>query len=684
MGLSEAGRATLLMAFVLAAYAAYAFVVGGRLRHKPLQMSGRNALVAGGGAMTLAALLLLYGFLSLDFSLRFVAENANRNAPIEVLITGFWGGQAGSLLFWAWLLALFSLVAVWRAFSRHSHLVAGAGATLAAIQIFFLVLLVFVSSPFERVPVPPLDGRGLNPLLWDDGMRVHPPLLLAGYMSFSIPFAFVMSALISGRLGNEWLAPVRRWMLLAWAIQGAGLLAGAWWAYHVLGWGGYWGWDPVENAALLPWLTATAYLHSAMVQERRGFLKAWNVALVIATFCLAIFGTFVVRSGVISSVHSFALSPIGPFFFAFVGLVIIISLGLIFWRLPQLRSPGEIDAVSSRETAFLVNNLLLTAITAATFWGTMFPLLSEVARGVKVAVGPPFYQQVNGPLLLGLLLLMAVGPLLAWRRSTLARLWRGLRWPLAAAVATSALLWLLGMSSGLAILAFAACALVAGSIAVEFARGVRARTRSSHENPLLALLGLVRRNRRRYGGYLVHLALTLMACGVIASQFFQSEESVTLRPGEAVAAGRYRITFEGLAARSQPGIDTVFARLSATAGGAQIATLRPERRVHRNWEQQPITGVGLETAWPWGDDLYVLLTDWEEDGSASFRILINPLVSLIWLGGAVFLAGTAVAAWPDPGRVRVPRPESRALSSESSTPPSGSQVAGVPLALGEP
>jgi cytochrome c-type biogenesis protein CcmF len=657
MALGEAGQSVLWLALALAAYGAVLAVAAGaragaRLS-APLLEHARRAAAGTAALAVLAAGLLVCGFVGHDFSLRYVAQNATRDAPLAVNLTGFWGGQAGSLLFWATGLALLTGWVAWVELERHRPLMPGVLGTLLGIQVFFFVLLAAVASPFETLPEPAPDGRGLNPLLWDDGMRIHPPLLLTGYMSFSVPFAFAVGALASGRVGADWLAAVRRWMLLAWAIQGAGLLAGAWWAYHVLGWGGYWGWDPVENVALLPWLTATAFLHSAMVQERRGMLKVWNVSLVLASFCLAVFGTFVVRSGIIASVHSFAQSAIGPYFLAFLGLVLAGSLGLLFARLPLLRAETQFHAVLSREAGFLVNNLLLVGIAAATFWGTVFPLVAELASGTRVTVGAPFFREVNGPLLLALLALMGAGPLLAWRRTAPSRLWRDARWPLLVALLVGVALFAAGARRGLALLALAAAAFTAAATVGELWRGLRLQGRRRAGDPWpVALLALVAGNRRRYGGYLVHLAMVCIAGGVIASSFYQTEEVATVGPGQTLSVGRYRLTSEGLGERVEPGLLAVYARLTLGEGQRVLGQPRPERRVHRNWEQQPVSVVALSTVGPWLDDVYVLLAGWDESGAVTLRVFVNPLVSLIWLGGGVFLLGTVIAGWPEPVRPR--------------------------------
>ncbi len=603
---------------------------------------------------SLGVALLLYALLEHDFSLRYVAQHSSRDAPLAVTLTGLWAGQAGSLLFWAWGLALLTVVLVWRERRRAAALLPGALVTLYGVLAFFFLLLATVSSPFAGATAPP-SGRGLNPVLWDDGMRIHPPLLLIGYMSFSAPYALAIGALVWGGAGShlrgDYVVPLRRWMLVAWTVQGAGLLAGAWWAYRVLGWGGYWGWDPVENVALLPWLTATAFLHSVMVQERRGMLKVWNLALAIASFGLAVFGTFVVRSGVLSSVHSFAVSEVGPAFLAFLALVVVGPLVLLLWRLPALQAEAPLESAVSREAGFLLNNLLLVGTAAAVFWGTVFPLVAEALQGVKVSVGAPFYQAVVGPLLLLLLVLMGVGPLLGWRRTPPGALRRALRVPLAVASLVGVVLFLAGVRQGLALLAFGAIAFTAATVLLEYWRGLRARRRAGEALPA-ALWHLVGSNRRRYGGYVVHLGMLCIALGAVASHFYQTEVVATLPPGGSTTAGRYTLTFGGLGERAEPGVRIVYADVRLRQGEQDLGFLPPERRIHRNWEQQPVTGVAVRTAWPWLEDVYVLLSGWNEDGSADLRVFVNPLVCLIWLGGGLFLGGTLLAAWPAPTRGR--------------------------------
>ena len=445
MHFSDLGAIAQTLALVFALYAIASSALGARLDRPALVASGRRALYVVAAFLVTACVSLILSFTTHDFGARYVYEHSSLSMPWQYTTTAFYSGQEGSLLYWATTLSLFAALAVALHGRSPARLMPWVAVVLGSILSFLLIALNFVSTPFARTSVVPLDGLGLNPLLRDPGMLVHPPMLLLGYMSFSVPFAFAIAALITGELDSGWLRSIRRWTLAAWTIQTTGLLLGAWWAYHVLGWGGYWGWDPVENAALLPWLTATAFLHSTMVQERRGSLKVWNLALIIATFALCIFGTFEVRSGIISSVHSFAYSAIGGVFLGFLAAVLLISIGLFVYRLPRLRPEHEFDSVVSREGSFLLNNLLLTGIAFATFWGTLFPLLSSSFRGQTMTVGADFYQQVNGPLFAILILVMGIGPLLAWRRASWPSVWRNFRWPALIAAIVAIALPILGV-----------------------------------------------------------------------------------------------------------------------------------------------------------------------------------------------------------------------------------------------
>jgi cytochrome c-type biogenesis protein CcmF len=648
---SDLGAIAVMLALVFALYAIAASVAQARTGLPALRRSATRAVVMVAVFLFTAAIALVASFVSHDFGVAYVAAHSGRAMPWYYTTAAFYGGQEGSLLYWALMLSLFAALAVLRAQRAPAALMPYVAATLMTIELFFLVLLAFVASPFTRLRFVPSDGSGLNPLLMDTGMLVHPPMLLLGYMSFSVPFAFAIAAMISGRLDAAWLRAIRRWMLAAWSIQTVGLLLGMWWAYHVLGWGGYWGWDPVENAALMPWLTATAFLHSSMVQERRGALKVWNLSLVLATFALAIFGTFEVRSGIISSVHSFAYSSIGPFFLGFLAVVLATSVGLCLWRLPRLRPEHEFESVISREGSFLLNNLLLVAVTFATFWGTIFPLISEAVRNEQMTVGPPFYQQVNGPLFILVILMMGIGPLLAWRRAAPASIWRNFRWPALAAALVAAGLPLLGMRSGWAILGFSVCTFAAGTIVYELWRGVRVRHGHGEAYPA-ALTRLVSRHRRRYGGYLVHLGLVALAVGVIGSQFFQQRHDTQLTRGQHATVGRYSVTFLGATDVTRGDVETVTAHLRVTESGGAVTDIYPGRSIYANFQNQPTSAISITTHG--AEDLYVFLADWNDTGQVTLRLFVNPLVLFIWLGGLLMLLGGAICWWPE--RQRVPAP----------------------------
>jgi cytochrome c-type biogenesis protein CcmF len=642
---SSLGYASLILALPFALYALFAAVLARKLAWPALMESARRSVMALSAFMVAASAALLYAFATDDFSVRFVAEHSSRATPFLLKLAAFYSGQEGSLLYWATLLSVFSAVAVWVNRKRLPDLMPYVIATLMAIQVFFLFLLNFVSSPFQRLAFTPNDGAGLNPLLVDMGMLFHPPFLLAGYMSMSVPFAFAMAALIAGRLGSDWIRAARRWMLVGWAILGTGNLMGSWWAYHVLGWGGYWGWDPVENAALMPWLTGSAFVHSIMIQERKGMLKVWNMGLIIVTFLLSVFGTFVVRSGVLTSVHSFAQSAIGPFFFGFLAILAVGSIGLLIFRLPMLRSDRVIESMVSREASFLLQNLLFVGIAFATMWGTVYPLITELLAGVKITVGAPFFQQVNGPLFLAVVLLMGVAPLLPWRKASRSLLLSNFLKPTAAGLATLPLLLVVGIGNIYALVAFPVCVFVFGTIVQEFWRGLAARRRNFGEAMPVAMVRLVGRNQHRYGGYIAHLGVLLIAVAVAGSSFFQIEHQFNLRPGESATIGEYTLVYQGLRQGTIPGARVVEASVVVEQGGTRVATMAPGKRFYQNFENQPSSEIAIRST-PL-NDLYLVLVGWQEDGQISMLAFVNPLVFWLWIGGAVMIGGTLISLWPE-------------------------------------
>jgi cytochrome c-type biogenesis protein CcmF len=657
---SDLGTISLILATGFAVLTIIVAITGAVLGKSALVASAKRAVLAVTFFMLLATASLIISFLIHDFGVAYVASQSSLSMPWYYTLSAFYGGQEGSLLYWALMLSVFSAIFIFSSKRAPATLVPYVMATLMAIELFFLLMLTTVSNPFVRLPVTPSDGVGLNPLLMDPGMLIHPPMLLMGYMSFSVPFAFAVAAMITGRLGSDWLRAIRRWTLAAWAIQTTGLMLGMWWAYHVLGWGGYWGWDPVENAALLPWLTSTAFLHSTMVQERRGMLKIWNLGLVIASFALSIFGTFEVRSGIITSVHSFAESSIGGYFLVFLAIIIVFSLGLFIARLPKLHAEQEFDSAISREGSFLLNNLLLVGITFATLWGTLFPLISQAVSHQTIAVGPPFYDRVNGPILLVLVVAMGIGPLLAWRRTSLRALWRNLGIPALAAALCAAILPLAGVRDVLANVAFTACAFTAGAILYEIWRGVRVRHRHG-ENYLVALFTLIDRYRQRYGGYIVHLGFIVLAVGIIGSNFFQTQQDAVLTPGQEINISGFKLVYFGNIDRKYPDVETITAQLQVWRDGQLQEYIYPGRSFYPNYDNQPASSISITTYNL--VDLYVFLADWHGASQATIRVFVNPLVSLIWIGALIMLYGGIICWWPTRRKRRV-----QPLLSTETTP----------------
>lgn len=646
----EIGTLSLWLALLAACYAALASLVGARTRRDEFIASARVGVHSVAALLTLALVLLAVAFFRHDFRLAFVAATTSRDSPTAFTLAGLWGGQAGSLLLWTWILSLLAVPAVGRAQPAVAPLQPYALAVLMGTAAFFLLVLTLAENPFATLVMPPADGRGLNPLLEDPGMLIHPPLLYLGFVGFSIPYAYAMAALLTGRTDAGWMTHTRRWTLLAWYALGAGLVVGGWWAYRTLGWGGYWGWDPVENSALVPWLVATAFLHSVMVQEQRDMLRAWNVTLIILSFALSILGTFLTRSGVLVSVHTFAQSSIGVYFVAFLGVVLLGSVGLVLWRWDALRSRHDLDTLVSRESAFLFNNLLFLALAGAILLGTLFPILTEALRGVKILVGPPYFAQVTAPMALLLLLLMGIGPLLPWRKASPRALVRSVAVPMAAGGVAATLALGAGIRRPGVVAALGVVAFAAATIAQEFHRGALSRIHRWRESYTRALWELLRRQRRRYGGYLVHAAVLVVAVGVVGSQTYVTEREVTLGPGDQVRIGRYALTYERLWREPASRAQVTAAALGVMNEGHPAGTLVVRRSFYPRY-QQPVSRPAIRSTLR--EDLYVVLSAVGEDGrSATFRVWINPLVRWIWFGGALFTLGTLVSAWPD-GRRRL-------------------------------
>ena len=640
---ADLGYGMTLIALGLAVYGGVAAGIGARTGRLALIESAQHAALGVFVLVTSCFALLTYAFLTFDFSVRYVATNTNLGTPFYYRITGVWGALEGSIILWSWMLALYTIIMIVRHRVGARELYPWALATMLGILAFFLLVMTVAAPPFQRqVPVP-ADGRGLNPLLEDTGMITHPVALYLGFTGFTVPFAFAMAALITGRIGDTWLVLTRRWTIVAWYFLSLGLLIGGWWSYHVLGWGGYWAWDPVENAAFMPWLTGTAFLHSVMIQERRRMLRLWNVSLVIVTFGLTLFGTFLTRSGVIASVHAFTQGSIGVLFLSFLALVLLTALGLVAWRWETIRSEGELDSVVSRESAFLLNNVLLVAAAFTVFFGTVFPLLSEAVRGVKVSVGAPFFNQVNIPLFLSLVFLMGVGPLIAWRRASLDNLKRNFLWPVALGIVAAAAAFALGVRSLLAALTLATTVFVAVTIAVDFTRATRARLRVG-ESLLPAMGGLLLRHNRRYGGFVVHLGILIIALGVMGSHAWSVQTETTLHRGETAELAGYRVRFDGLTAVEESNHFKVVGAFTVS-NGRVLGVLRPAKKFYPQ-EQAPIAYVDYRLGLR--EDLYLVLGDFARDGSqATIKLQVNRLVSWIWIGGLVLTLGALLAILPE-------------------------------------
>ncbi|HET8556072.1 MAG TPA: cytochrome c-type biogenesis CcmF C-terminal domain-containing protein [Gaiellaceae bacterium] len=630
------GRAALLLAFGLVLYALIAGSFAAWKRRRRLALSAQNALIAAFPVTLVAAVLLLVALGRRDMTFLYVWQHTSHKLPLAYALSAFWGGQEGSLLLWLLVLTGYGGLAVWLN-RRSRELVAWTVPVFGLVACFFAFMLCFVSSPFNVQPAPP-DGQGMVPSLQNPYMLAHPPMLYLGYVGLTVPFAFAMGALLSGRTDERWIVATRRWTLAAWTFLGVGQLIGAHWAYVEIGWGGYYAWDPVENAALMPWLAATAFLHSVMIQEKRGMLKVWNMVLVALAFNLSLFGTFLTRSGVIDSIHSFAKSSIGGWFLAFLSLMIVLSVALIRWRLPLLRTKTRLESLVSREATFLYNNLLLVALCLTILWGVLYPILSEAVRGETRSVSKPYYDFFLHTFGLPLLLLMGLGPLVAWRKASLRSLGKTFLIPFAAAVVTGAALLALGFgSSWPGLLAYTFGVFVAASIVLEFVRGRAAAG---------GIVRLVGRNRRRYGGYVVHAAVVLLAIGIAGSSAYQTQREQVLKPGQSIEAAGYTLTYTGLKAANGPNYTGFRALLDVRRGRSRVASLDPGQNNYA------IEGPANEASIyhdprSIGDVFTTAQLVKKGSPNIDVKVFVKPLVNLIWVAGFVFVAGALIAMWPD-------------------------------------
>ena len=644
MILTEIGYGTLLLALAAALWAALASLLGARQQRPELVASARNALFVTAGLSTLAAIALLALLLTENFGVAYVHDHVSSYLRPEYVLAAFWAGMEGSQLLWLWLLAILTALLLLRRPTWDRELRPYAMAVLAFTQAFFALLLVVVSNPFALMPAMQPEGVSLNPLLQNIWMIVHPPIIFAAYALWTIPFAYGLAALMTGRLDAGWLLGVRRWSLAAWSTLGVGILIGALWAYLELGWGGYWAWDPVENSSFIPWLVGTAFLHSAIIQERRDMFRAWSVALVTLTFLLTVFATFVTRSGLIQSVHAFAQSPIGYYYLGFMGLILAVAVGLMLARTRELRGSGQLGDLVSREFAFLVTNLLFLGSAGAILLGTLWPTFTEAVRNVSAALTPENYNRFMGPLGLLLVLLLGLCPLIEWRKISAERLLKSIWIQVAVGVVTAALLLLFGVRQVWVAAAFAVVAFAVATIVVQWVGDIVARGRWA------AAAGPAPRvssgRRRRYGAQIIHLAILLIVAGIIGSQAYQDEVQVVLAQGEQTEIGGYTLLYKSYTYGQQEENGNKLrnaAVVEVYRNGRRVATMEPERNLHSNVKGS-VTEVALRTNLK--EDLYLILASLESNGLAAFQVIITPMVIWLWIGGVLLIAGTLVAAWP--------------------------------------
>jgi cytochrome c-type biogenesis protein CcmF len=663
------GSLAILLAFCAAIYAATASVVG-RLKRKPfLIVSGERAVYAVWGLITLAAGILVYAIMTGDFRFAYVAEHSNKSMPLLYKFTAWWGGQEGSLLLWSWLLSTYSAVVAFTNRRKHRDFMPYVIGILMTVETFFLVLNNFVANAFQvlaqdKLIVAVPDGNGLSPLLQYPAMAIHPPMLYLGYVGFTVPFAFAIASLITRQPGEGWIHTTRRWTLVTWLFQSTGVMLGMAWAYHVLGWGGYWGWDPVENASVLPWLSGTAFLHSVMMQEKKGMMKVWNIVLISTTFFLCILGTFLTRSGVVQSVHAFARSEIGKYFVSFMALGIAATVYLILDRLEYLKSESQLESVVSRESSFLFNNLILLASCFAVLWGTLFPVISEYATGDKISLDADWYNRLMVPIGLFLIFLTGVGPLFAWRRTSVDSLRRNFQWPGIASLVLIGALLAAGVRHFYALISFGFCLFVALSLVMEFYKGGKSIAAKNNMNLLRGMVELTHRNTRRYGGYLVHMGIVLMFIGFTGHAFNQNEVK-ELNQGDTMVVGNYHLRMVNLQQGQNENYAWHRATMQVTKNGKDLGVLEPEKRFYLA-SKEGTSEVGIRQR-P-NEDLYLNFAGMSDDNQRGvIQAYVFPLVSWIWMGGLVLIGGTLICLVPSKIKMQYARTEVVGIAKTHAT-----------------
>ena len=653
----DAGHLALPIALLVAIYVAAASLLGGWQRLPVLILSGRYGLYTLPLLLLVSTAALVYAFVTNDFSVKYVAENSNLAMPHQYTWVALYAGNAGSMLFISVVFSGLSVLAVWTVARRLPYTAPFTTGLLALVLAFFLGVQVFLANPLESLPFAPADGRGINPLLVHFGMFIHPPVQMTGLISVAIPFSIAMGALLAGRGGRDyWVDLGRLWGMISWLVLTIGLLLGSWWAYTILGWGGYWAWDPVENSALMPWLAMTAFVHSIMVQKRRGMFRMWNIVLIAVAFALAQMGMFINRGGPVPSVHSFAESTMGWLFLVFMGATLLGSLAAFAWRLDTLKSREKLDSMLSRESAFLTQNVLFLVVAFVTLWGTTYPVIAEASQGETLTVGEPYFNRVNGPVLLAIIFLMGVGPLLPWRRASTKNVLKALRYPLGMAVIVTVALASLGVREPVALLALAVCAMAITGILVEWLRGTRSRHRKGESYPV-AFGRLLGGNRPRYGGYVVHLAISMLAVGAVGSSFYDVQRDFSLSPGDTASLGGYSFRYLDSSKAVYPDRDEVVAGFAVYDRGRYLGEMKARRAFYHDFRMAATRAAIRSTPL---EDFYIVPSEFSDDGTAVFRVYVNPLVWWMWAAGPLFLLGTVLAISPRrqpvPAVVRVPRP----------------------------
>ncbi len=636
-------NATIYIGLALAIYSLLIITLGISTKNQKLVNSGKGGVIALFICTTLAMLTLCYLLGTSQFEYKYVSDYTSSELPLIYKLTALWAGNSGSLLLWTFFLILYTVMITFSSKMKGNPMVPYITSILLANGVFFFFILGFVARPFEILAQVPIEGRGLNPMLQNPGMIIHPVTLYLGYVGLAVPFAFAMAALIMKNMDDFWIKMTRRWTIIAWLFLSLGNIFGGQWAYVELGWGGYWAWDPVENASFMPWLTATAFLHSVMIQERKNMLKVWNISLIVTSYALTLFGTFLVRSGVLTSVHAFADSNLGLYFLIFMGVAVIGAMYVLMSRYNLIkRSAGEFQSYVSKESSFLINNLLLVGSAFAVFWGTIFPLVSEAVRGTKVTVGIPFFNAVQAPILLSMMFVMAVCPLLAWQKSSMKNLRKNFLIPAILAVVGMVLMVVLGIQKAWAVIGYGVIILLLVTHFLEFYRGVKARRKMTGENPLIALYRLMTKNRRRYGGYIVHLGIAFIAMGIIGSQNYDLETMKTVPIGGSIEIKDYKIVYEKLDQRAEGINDIVYADLTVFKNGKRIGSYQPEKVFYGNWDQ-PSSEVAIYSSIK--EDLYIVLSAWEDDGRGTFIVKVNPMMTWMWVGSFMIVIGSLFAVW---------------------------------------